>query len=90
MGLAYVNFIKQNYIEVERGVEYMNYQREVAILTDFWQQRRLKDTKMKKLIEKKSRINLKNQEICANFQLEKHFQALQNTVESISEVDIST
>ena len=34
------NFLKQNYIEVERGVEfigYMNYQREVAILTDFWQ-----------------------------------------------------
>ena len=29
------NFIKQNYIEVERGIEYMNYQREVAILTDF-------------------------------------------------------
>ena len=37
IGLAYVNFIKQNYIEVERGVEYMNYQKEVAILTDFWQ-----------------------------------------------------
>ena len=31
------NFMKQNYIEVERGIEYMNYQREVAILTDFWQ-----------------------------------------------------
>ena len=29
------NFIKQNYIEEERGVEYVNYQREVAILTDF-------------------------------------------------------
>ena len=37
IGLAYVNFIKQNYIEVERGIEYMNDQREVAILTDFWQ-----------------------------------------------------
>ena len=35
IGLVYVNFIKQNYIEVERGVEYMNYQREVSILTDF-------------------------------------------------------
>ena len=35
IGLAHVNFIKQIYIEVERGVEYMNYQREVAILTDF-------------------------------------------------------
>ena len=29
------NFMKQNYIEVERGIEYMNYQRKVAILTDF-------------------------------------------------------
>ena len=31
------NFKKQNYIEVERGIEYMNYQREVAKLTDFSQ-----------------------------------------------------
>ena len=31
------NFIKQHYIEVERDVEYMNYQKEVAILTDFRQ-----------------------------------------------------
>ena len=29
------NSMKQNYIEVERGIEYMNYQREVAIITDF-------------------------------------------------------
>ena len=29
------NFKEQNYIEVERGVEYRNYQREIAILTDF-------------------------------------------------------
>ena len=29
------NFMKQNYIEVERGIEYRNYQREAAILTDF-------------------------------------------------------
>ena len=29
------NFMKQNDIEVERGVEYKNYQREAAILTDF-------------------------------------------------------
>ena len=29
------NFIKQNYIEGERGVELTNYQRKVAILTDF-------------------------------------------------------
>ena len=31
------NFLKQNYIEVERGVEYRNGQREFAILTGFWQ-----------------------------------------------------
>ena len=29
------NFIKQKYIEVKRGIEYMNCQREVVILTDF-------------------------------------------------------
>ena len=29
------NFMKENFIEVEGGIEYMNYQREVAILTDF-------------------------------------------------------
>ena len=83
------NFMKQNYIEVGRGVEYRNHQREVAILTDFCQKRRLKDPKMKKLIEKKAKNKLKNQELCANFQLETHFQALQNTVTSISKVDIS-
>ena len=31
------NFIKQKYTEVERGVKYVNYQREVAKWTDFWQ-----------------------------------------------------
>ena len=29
------NFEKKNYIEVERGIDYMNYQKEVATLTDF-------------------------------------------------------
>ena len=29
------NFLKQNYVEVERGIEYMNYQKKVAILTNF-------------------------------------------------------
>ena len=29
------NFIKQIYIEVERGIDYMNYRSEVALLTDF-------------------------------------------------------
>ena len=31
------NFIKQSYIDIERGVEYMSYQKEEAILTDFGQ-----------------------------------------------------
>ena len=31
------NFMKKNYIKVERGVEYRNDQKEVAILFDFWQ-----------------------------------------------------
>ena len=31
------NFMKQSYIQVERSVEYKNYQREVNLLTDFWQ-----------------------------------------------------
>ena len=43
---------------------------------------------MKKL-RKKPKINLKNKKICANFELETHFHALQNTVVSISEVYIS-
>ena len=51
-------------------------------------ERRLKDPKMKKLIEKKSQKLTKNQKICANFELETHIQALQNTAVSISEVDI--
>ena len=46
------NSIKQNYIEVERGIEYMNYQKEVTRLTDFLAKRRLKDPKMKKLVDK--------------------------------------
>ena len=46
------NFINQNYIEVERGIEYMNYQRGVAALTVFLTRRRQKDPKIKKLIEK--------------------------------------
>ena len=44
---------------------------------------------MKKLIEKKDRNQLKTQEICANFKIETHFQALQNTVVSNSEVYIT-
>ena len=40
---------------------------------------------MKILIEK----GQKNKDICANFEIESRFQALQNTVVSISEVDVS-
>ena len=42
------NFIKQNYIEVKRGIEYMNCQREVVILTDSWQKDRQKIHKLRK------------------------------------------
>ena len=35
----------------------MNYQSEVAILTDFGKKRRLKDPTMKKLIEKRPKNN---------------------------------
>ena len=51
-------FMKQNYIEVERGIEYMHYQREVAILTDFWQKtaKRFKNEEINlKKLTKKSR-----------------------------------
>ena len=43
---------------------------------------------MKKLIEKSQKLT-KNQEICSNFELETHFRNLQNTVVSISEIEIS-
>ena len=45
---------------------------------------------MKKLIEKKAKNYLKNQEICANFAFEPQLQAMQNNVLSISGVYIST
>ena len=35
---AYVQFYKTKFHR-ERGVEYMNYQKEVAMLTDFWQRK---------------------------------------------------
>ena len=41
---------------------------------------------MKKIIGKKPKINKKNQEIYANFELETRFQALKNTVLLISKV----
>ena len=77
------NSIKQNYIEVERGVEYMNYQKRVAILTDFWRKRRLKDPKMRKLLEKSQKLTKKTTKFLPILNL-KNFQALQNTVASIS------
>ena len=47
------NFIEQNYIEIERGVEYMNYQKDDAMLTNFWQKKRLKDHKNEEITRKK-------------------------------------
>ena len=38
----------------------MNYQKAVAILTDFWQKRRLKDRKKKKLKEKSQKLTKKS------------------------------
>ena len=43
---------------------------------------------MQKLIDKKPKLT-KNQNVCVNFELQTHFQALQSTVVSISEVYIS-
>ena len=48
------HFIKQNYIEAERGVEYINYQKEVATHV-FLTKRRLKDPKMMQLIKAKKK-----------------------------------
>ena len=64
----------------------MNNQTEVAMLTTF-EKRRRKDPKTKKLIEKSPKLT-RNQEIWANFELETHFHDLQNTVVSISAVEI--
>ena len=49
------NFMKQNYIKVERGIEYMNYQIEVAILTDFWQKKTAKSSKNEEINRKKAK-----------------------------------
>ena len=56
------NFVKQNYIEVGRGVEYISYPRQVAILT-YFDKGRLNDPNMNKLIEKSQKLN-KNPEMC--------------------------
>ena len=82
------NFMKQNYIEVERGIEYMNYQKEVAILTDCWQ-KTAKRSKNEEINRKKKQKLTKKSRICANFAFETQFQAMQNTVLSISGVYIS-
>ena len=58
------NFMKQNYIEVERGIEYMNYQREVAILTGFWQ-KTAKRSKNEEINRKKSqKLTKKSRNMC--------------------------
>ena len=61
----------------------MNYQSDVAILTDLCKKtaERSIDKELKKV-----KNSLKNQEMRANFELETHFQAPQNTVVSLSEV----
>ena len=83
------NFMKQNYIEVERGIQHMNYQKEVAILTNF-DKKTAKRSKNEEINRKKSQKLTKNQEICASFAFETQFQAMQNTVLSISGVYAST
>ena len=51
-------FLKQKYIEVERGFGYMNYQRELAILIDSWQ-KTTERSKSEEINRKKPKINLK-------------------------------
>ena len=61
------NFMKQNYIEVERGIEYMNYQREVFILTDFWQ-KTAKRSKNEEINRKKGqKLTKKSRNMCQFF-----------------------
>ena len=56
--------MKQNYIEVQRGIEYMNYQREVAIWTDFWQ-KTAKRSKNEEINRKKSqKLTKKSRNMC--------------------------
>ena len=50
------NFLKQNYIEVESGVEDMNYEYEVAISTDFWK-KAAERPKNENINRKKPKIN---------------------------------
>ena len=57
IGLANVQFYETNYIEVERGIAYMNYQREVAILTDFWQKNSERSKNEEINRKKKPKIN---------------------------------
>ena len=51
------NFMKQNNIKVERGVEYRNYQRQVAILTDFGQKTVKRSKKEENNIKNSQKIN---------------------------------
>ena len=48
------NCTEKNYIEVERGIEYLNYQREVATLTDF-RQKTAKRSKNEEINRKKAK-----------------------------------
>ena len=63
-GLAYVQFYKTKLHRGEKRREYMNYQSEIAILNDFCTKRRLKDPKMKKLLEKSQQLTKKSRNMC--------------------------
>ena len=57
------NYREQNYIKVERGVECMNYQKEVTTLTCFFGKKLLEDPKMRKL-RKKAKKTKKPRNMC--------------------------
>ena len=57
------NFRKQNYIEPERGVEYRNYQRKVAILLIF-DKKTVKRSKNEEIYRKKNQKLTKSRTLC--------------------------
>ena len=58
------NFMKQNYIEVERGIEYMNYQKEVPISTVFWQKTAKRSTNEEINRQKSQKLTKKSRNMC--------------------------
>ena len=65
----------------------MNYQRQASIATDFWKE--TDERSKNEEITRKSQKLTKNKKICANFELETQFQALQSSVVSIFVVYIN-